>query len=88
MQRSVGKEFDSIITGVTDWGLYVQEQETLSEGMIKLSSMKSDFFTHEASKYRIKGQRTGKVYQLGDTIKVKLIRADKDERQLDFELVI
>jgi len=87
MQRSVGKEFDSIITGVTDWGLYVQEQETLSEGMIKLSSMKSDFFTHEASKYRIKGQRTGKIYQLGDTIKVKLVKANTEDRQLDFEIV-
>jgi ribonuclease R len=86
MQRSIGKEFEAIITGVADWGIYVQEQDTLSEGMIKLSSMKSDFFTHEASKYRIKGQRTGKIYQLGDTIRVKLVRADTDERQLDFEL--
>ena len=87
MQRSIGKEFGSIITGVTDWGIYVEEQETLAEGMIKLSSMKSDFFMHEASKYRIKGQRTGKIYQLGDTIRVKLVRANTEDRQLDFEII-
>jgi len=87
MMRNVGKEFDGIITGVADWGVYVQEQDTLAEGMIKLSSIKGDYFEHEAKKYRIKGQRTGKVYRLGDTIRVKLVRADAEERQLDFALV-
>jgi ribonuclease R len=87
MLNHVGETFSGVITGVTDWGIYVQEQDTLSEGMVKLSSIKSDYFEHQATKYRIKGQRTGKVYQLGDPVTVKLIRADKDERQLDFELV-
>ena len=87
MQDKVGQEFNGIITGVSDWGLYVEDKESRSEGMIRLSSMKSDFFTHEASKYRIKGNRTGKVYQLGDEIKVKLTRADMEERVLDFELL-
>lgn len=88
MQRSIGKEFAGVITGVADWGIYVQEQESLSEGMVKLASIKSDYFEHEATKYRIKGRRTGKVYQLGDTVQVKLLRADTEERQLDFELVL
>ena len=87
MMNKVGEEFDGVITGVTDWGIYVQEQESMADGMVKLSSIKSDFFEHEASKYRVKGQRTGKVYHLGDVVRVKLTRADKDERQLDFELV-
>ncbi len=86
MQSKVGAEFTAIITGVADWGIYVQEQEALCEGMVKLSSMKSDFFEHQASKYQVKGQRTGKIYRLGDTVTVKLMRADADERQLDFEL--
>lgn len=86
MLGSVGKEFKGIITGVADWGIYVQEQDTLAEGMVKLASIKSDYFEHEATKYRVKGQRTGKIYRLGDTVTVKLMRADKDERQLDFEL--
>lgn len=87
MMNKVGEEFDGVITGVTDWGIYVQEQESLAEGMIKLSSIKSDYFEHEASKYRVKGQRSGRVFRLGDEVRVKLTRADKDERQLDFELV-
>jgi ribonuclease R len=87
MMNKIGEEFDGIITGVTDWGIYVQETGSLSEGMVRLASIKSDFFEHEANKYRIKGQKTGKIYRLGDAVRVKLIRADKDERQLDFELL-
>lgn len=88
MMNKVGEEFDGVITGVTDWGIYVQEQESLADGMVRLATIKSDFFEHEAKKYRIKGKRTGKVYHLGDPVRVKLVRADKDERQLDFELIV
>ncbi len=87
MINHVGEIFDGVITGVADWGIYVQEQNTLSEGMVRLASLKGDFFAHEARSYHVKGQKTGKVYRLGDVVKVKLIRADKDERQLDFEIV-
>jgi ribonuclease R len=87
MLDKVGQEFDGVITGVTDWGMYVEEKQSRCEGMIRLSSIKGDFFTHEASKYRIKGNRTGKIYSLGGEIRVKLTRADMEERVLDFELV-
>ncbi|MEZ4200377.1 MAG: ribonuclease R [Candidatus Paceibacterota bacterium] len=86
MTPHVGETFTGVITGVTDWGIYVEEKNSKSEGMIKLASIKGDFFEHEASKYRVKGQKTGKVYRLGDEITVKLTRADMEERQLDFEL--
>ena len=86
LMNRIGEEFDGVITGVTDWGIYVQESNSLADGMVRLSSIKSDYFEHEAKKYRIKGQNTGKVYRLGDAVRVKLLRADKDERQLDFEL--
>ncbi len=88
MQGKVGVEFEAIITGVTDWGIYVQEQEALCEGMVRLASIRTDYFEHVASKYCIRGQKTGKIYRLGDTVRVKLVKADADERQLDFELVI
>lgn len=87
MLNKVGEEFDGVITGVTDWGIYVQEQNSLAEGMVRLATIKGDYFEHEATKYRIKGRKTGKVYRLGDEVRVKLVRADKDERQLDFELI-
>jgi len=88
MQGKVGVEFEAIITGVTDWGIYVQEQEALCEGMVRLASIRTDYFEHVASKYCIRGQKTGKIYRLGDTVRVKLVKADADERQLDFELVV
>ena len=87
MMNKIGEEFTGVISGVADWGIYVQEEDTLADGMIKLSSIKGDYFEHEAGKYRIKGKQTGKIYRLGDEVRVKLIRADKDDRQLDFELV-
>lgn len=87
MVNHVGEEFDAVITGVADWGIYVQEQNSLSEGMIRLATIKGDFWTHEATKYRVKGQKTGKVFRLGDEVRVKLVRADAEERQLDFEMI-
>ncbi|MCA9363966.1 ribonuclease R [Candidatus Kaiserbacteria bacterium] len=87
MQGKVGKEFDGIISGVSDWGVYVEEKESRAEGMVRLSALKGDFFTHEATKYRVKGEKTGKIFSLGDEVRIKLVRADLEERQLDFELV-
>ena len=87
LMNKIGEIFDGVITGVTDWGIYVQEKNTLADGMVRLSSIRSDYFEHEAKKYRIKGKKSGKIYRLGDEVKVKLLRADKDERQLDFELI-
>lgn len=86
MENRVGSTFDGVITGVTDWGVYVQDKASLAEGMVRLASIKGDYFEHQASHYRIKGQKTGKVYRLGDEVKIKLVRVLKDERQLDFEI--
>lgn len=87
MVDKVGEEFDGIITGVTDWGIYVEEKNSKAEGMIRLGSIKGDYFTHEASKYRIKGDRTGETYTLGQEIRIKLMRADLEEKQIDYALV-
>lgn len=87
MQDKVGQIFDGVITGVTDWGIYVEEKGSRSEGMIRLARMKGDFFTYEPTKYRVKGNKTGKIYSLGGAVRVKLTRADMEERVLDFDLV-
>lgn len=87
MLEKVGQEFTGVITGVADWGIYVEEKESKAEGMIRLAALKGDFYVHEASKYRVKGEKSGKTFSLGDEIPVKLTRADLEERQLDFELV-
>lgn len=88
MMDKVGEEFDGIITGVTDWGIYVQEKNSMSEGMVRLGSIKGDYFKNEADKYRIKGERTGTTYSLGQGVRIKLTRADIEERQLDFSLIV
>jgi ribonuclease R len=80
----VGETFDAVISGVTDRGLYVEEQSTRSDGMIAMRSVGDDYFEYDEKHYRIVGRRTGKVYQLGDPIKVKLIAARVAEKELDF----
>jgi ribonuclease R len=87
MSTKVGEIFDGVITGTTDWGIYVEEKESKAEGMIRLAAMKEDFFEHQGSQYRVKGSKTGKVYRLGDPVKVKLMRANVETREIDFELV-
>ncbi len=87
MLDKVGQEFDGIVTGVTDWGIYVEEKNSRCEGMVRLASIRGDFFEHEGSKYRVKGKKTGKTYTLGSEVRVKLTRADMEERVLDYELI-
>lgn len=87
MSPKVGQEFDGVISGVSDWGIYVEEKESKSEGMVRLSSMRDDYYEHLASAYAVKGQRNGKVYRLGDAVRFKVVRANLEEKQLDYELV-
>jgi ribonuclease R len=87
MLDKVGQEFDGLVTGVTDWGLYVEEKNSKAEGMVRLGSLKGDYFVHEASKYRVKGEKTGQAFSLGQPVRIKLTRADLEERQLDFEIL-
>jgi len=87
MFDKVGTIFNGLVTGVTDWGIYVEEKESRAEGLVKLSSMRGDYYQHDPKKYHVKGERTGATYTLGQEVKIKLVRADLEERQLDFELV-
>lgn len=86
MLDKVGQTFPGVITGVTDWGVYVQEKNSQAEGMVRLASIKGDYYSHEPSKYRIKGEKTGIAFSLGDEVTIKLIRADLENKQLDFEI--
>ena len=87
MLDKVGQTFAGVITGVADWGVYVQEKESQAEGLVRLASIRGDYYNHEPSKYRVRGEKTGSSYALGDEVKMKLIRANLEDRQLDFELV-
>jgi len=87
MQPKIGQTFTGLITGTADWGIYVEEKNTKAEGLVRMSSIKKDFFTHDPKQYHIKGTRTAEKYRLGDVVQIKLIRASLEDRTLDFELV-
>jgi ribonuclease R len=87
MKDHVGETFDGKITGVTDFGLFVEDENTKSEGLVHVSKIGNDFYTMDKKTYSIKGERGGKSYTLGDKVKIKLMRADLDNKTLDFVIV-
>ncbi len=87
MSERIGEEFDGIITSIVDWGVYVQDTDTKAEGLVRVSSLKGDFFRIDPKNYRISGEKSGKSYTLGDRVKIKLIGTNLDKRTIDFEIV-
>ncbi|HEY4493617.1 MAG TPA: ribonuclease R [Candidatus Paceibacterota bacterium] len=79
--------YDGTIVGVTEWGIFVEEQSAKSEGMLRLSSLGDDYYEFDEKKFAIIGKRTKKVYRLGDKIKVKLLEVDVPRHQITWELV-
>lgn len=86
MLDHVGESFDGTITGVTEWGIYVEEKETKCEGMIKIRDLGDDFFQLDEKNYTIKGEKTGKKFTLGDSIRFKVVSADMERRVLDYAI--
>lgn len=80
----IGEEFDAVISGVTERGLYVEEQTTHADGMIRVHDVGDDYFEYDEKNYQLIGKRTRKTYRLGDPIKVKLMAARIAEKELDF----
>ena len=80
-------EFDGQVSGLTEWGMYVEIDPTKIEGMVPLRTIRSDFFEFDEKRYRIFGRRTRKVFKLGARVRVKVTSANLEQRLLDFELV-
>jgi len=85
--EQIGTEFLGIISGVTEWGMYVEIEENKCEGMIRLRDLTDDFYALDEKNYAIIGQRKKKKYQLGDEIRIKVKKVDLAKRQIDFTLV-
>jgi len=86
MSVQLGKEFEGVISGVTEWGIYVELIENKCEGMIPIRDLDDDYYTFDEKNYCLVGRRYHKRYQLGDEISVKVARANLDKKQLDFGL--
>lgn len=86
MLGRVGEEFDAVISGVTSFGLFV-ELENSAEGLVLAAKMKDDYYRFEAERYLMRGERTGKVYRLGQSVRVRLVDVSVAKRELDFEIV-
>jgi len=84
LSDKVGQEFHAIISGVTEWGVFVELVETKCEGMIRIRDFDDDFYTFDERSHSIEGERKGKVFQLGDAIMVKLKGVDLEKKQIDF----
>jgi ribonuclease R len=87
MSDKIGKTFQGTISGVTEWGIYVEEKETKSEGMIKIRDLGNDYYEFDKKTYSIIGQKTKKKYTLGDDITFKVVSADLDKKTMDFALI-
>ncbi|MDP4205979.1 MAG: ribonuclease R [Bacteroidota bacterium] len=87
MSERIGQVYDGVISGVTEWGIYVEIVENKCEGMVPLRDLDDDFYIFDEKNYCIIGRHTGKKYQLGDEIKVEIIRANLLKKQLDFKLI-
>jgi len=83
----IGEEFDGLISGVSKWGIFVELTESKCEGMVSLRLMNDDFYYLDEENYRIIGQRWGKIYRLGDKIRIKVKKIDLQKKQMDFDLV-
>jgi len=87
MQDKVGEIFGGIISGVSEWGIFVELEGNKCEGLIRLRNLTEDYYQFNPDNYAIEGKRTGKIYRIGDELTVRVLRADLSKKQLDFELV-
>jgi len=87
MESHVGDIFKGVISGVTEWGIYVEIPENGSEGLIRLRDLTDDSYFYDLGSYSIQGTRNGKVYRLGDEVKIKVLKANIIAKQLDFKLI-
>ena len=87
MTDKIGREYEGTVSGLTEWGMYVQTEPEKVEGMVALRDIRSDFFEFDEAHYRLVGRRTHRIYSLGDKVRIKVANANLEQRTLDYELV-
>ena len=87
MEKHIGEEFAGVISGVADFGFWVQIPENGAEGLIKLRDLMDDSYTYDQKNHLVQGSRTGNQYQLGDQVTIKVVKVNLVQKQLDFKIV-
>ena len=87
MADKIGKVYDGVVSGVTEWGIYVEINENKCEGMIPIRELDDDFYELDEKNFRLVGRRTRREYRLGQPVSIQVARANLDRKQLDFTLV-
>jgi len=87
MERHQGKKFEGVISGITEWGVYVEENETKCEGLVKVRDMSDDFYIFNEKKLELVGQKNKKRYRLGDRVRIKVKGVDKERKTIDYILI-
>ena len=87
MSSHIGKTFKGIISGIKEWGLYVEEIETKCEGLVRTRDLEDDFYVFDEKKLELVGQRNKKRYRLGDEVKIKVKNVDLERKTIDYVLI-
>lgn len=87
MSERLGQVYDGVISGVTEWGLYVELNENKCEGMLPIRDLDDDYYEFDEKNYCLRGRRKNRVYSLGDAITIRVAKANLEKKQLDFALV-
>lgn len=86
MKRHVGDEFEGVIAGVTNFGMFVEINDLLVEGLIRMRDLEDDYYLFDEKRYQLKGRSRGKVYRLGDTVRVRVVAVNPETREIDFAI--
>jgi VacB/RNase II family 3'-5' exoribonuclease len=86
LQKHIGEEFEGLISGVTEWGIFVEIKANKCEGMIRLKDLPDDFYDYEEDSMSVVGSTTGNSYTLGDAVMVKVMNVSLEKRQIDLKV--
>jgi ribonuclease R len=87
MQDKVGMEFDGNISGITEWGMFVELEDTKIEGLVSLRNIKEDYLDYDEDSMSLTGKKTGRKFVLGDKVRIKVDRANLEQKELDYSLI-
>lgn len=87
MKERLGEIYEGVISGVTEWGVYVELVDNMCEGLVPVRDLADDYYDYDEKNYCLTGRKTHQRYTLGDKVRVQVARADLDKKQLDFALI-